>query len=163
MAAVLNNPQITCYFHNLKTISLAAIGWMGKHKVEVIGAILTTAIIAAVIATSIATFGTTAIVCGAALGSAALLTGAGTAVLGAKHHIAEKKEAEEHEAARRKSLERSSKLFRSIQYITLGIGLVGLVVSIRPFIRTYPRISLGVLIASFLVSAFAVKTDLSRN
>jgi hypothetical protein len=69
----------------------SAIAWLGKHKIEIAGALLTGTTVAAVIAVSIFTFGTTAIICGSVLGGGALFIGIGTTSIGITHHIKEKK------------------------------------------------------------------------
>jgi hypothetical protein len=107
----------------------SAAGWLGKHKVTIAGATLTVAAVAAVIATSILTCGTTAIICGAVLGGVALTSGLGTTALGVKHHITEKKaeEKKSQEAALKASYQKG---FSQGNWISFGATMVFILAAI---------------------------------
>ena len=79
MVSYIKSSEInSVIIHRAKTVG----EWFGKHKVETAGVILTTALVAAIIATSVATFGITAIIAGGVLGGGVLFAGVGTAVYG---------------------------------------------------------------------------------
>jgi hypothetical protein len=103
----------------------SAAGWLGKHKVTIAGAALTAVTVAAVIATSILTCGTIAIICGAVLGGVALTSGLGTTVLAVKHHITEKKAEERKclQAAIDNSYERGRSDSIMLKFAALLTGL----------------------------------------
>jgi hypothetical protein len=82
---------LTNGMHGLQNNIQAATNWLGKHKVTASGAALAAASVATVIGVSILTNRATAIICGAILGSGALISGLGTIAFGDKHHITEKK------------------------------------------------------------------------
>lgn len=78
--------------HSPKCPSQDTLGWLGKHKVEIIGGTLAIGLTVAAIAAGFLTAGTATIICCAILGTTALAAGTGTAGLSVKHHVTEIKE-----------------------------------------------------------------------
>jgi hypothetical protein len=132
--------------------SQTAVGWLGRHKVELAGVVATTALVAAVTAVSVMTFGATAIVAGSVLGGAALITGVGTGAYGIyKNNSA--KEKTKSEIAKNTRLQRVSKIYYSL----LGAEVITLLATVVSIAKGWidPNNGMGAHYAFASALAFA--------